>query len=72
MKTEKIIQTLKEGQIVDAQTPLIISASRATDIPAFYSQWFFDRLRKGYVRWRNPYSGNDSYVSFDKTRFIVF
>ena len=72
MKTEKIKLKLKDGQIVDAQTPLIISASRATDIPAFYSQWFFDRLRKGYVRWRNPYSGKDSYVSFDKTRFIVF
>ena len=72
MKTEKIKLTLKDGHIVDAQTPLIISASRATDIPAFYSQWFFDRLREGYVRWRNPYSGKDSYVSFDKTRFIVF
>lgn len=24
------------------------------------------------MRWRNPYSGKDSYVSFDKTRFIVF
>ena len=51
---------------------MIVSASRATDIPAFYSQWFFDRLQDGYVRWRNPYSGKDSYVSFDKTRFIVF
>ena len=72
MKTEKIKLKLKDGQIVDAQTPLIISASRATDIPAFYSRWFFDRLREGYVRWHNPYSGKDSYVSFDKTRFIVF
>lgn len=26
----------------------------------------------GYVRWRNPFSGHDSYVSFDNTRFIVF
>ena len=72
MKTEKIKLKLKDGQIVDAQTPLIISASRATDIPAFYSRWFFDRLREGYVRWHNSYSGKDSYVSFDKTRFIVF
>ncbi|MBD5234067.1 MAG: DUF1848 domain-containing protein [Bacteroidales bacterium] len=51
---------------------MIISASRATDIPAFYSRWFFDRLKEGYARWRNPYNGKDSYVSFDKTRFIVF
>ena len=72
MKSEKTQLTLNDGQLVEAQAPMIVSASRATDIPAFYSQWFFDRLRDGYVRWRNPYSGKDSYVSFDKTRFIVF
>lgn len=55
-----------------AQAPLIISASRATDIPAFYADWFFRRLDRGYVRWRNPFSGKDSYVSFGNTRFIVF
>ena len=27
-----------------AATPVIISASRATDIPAFKGDWFFDRL----------------------------
>lgn len=61
-----------DEQIVSAQTPVIVSASRATDIPAFYMPWFFDRMRKGYVRWRNPFSGRDSYVSFANTRFIVF
>lgn len=60
------------GAEVTAQAPLIISASRATDIPAFYADWFFRRLEKGYVRWRNPFSGQDSYVSFANTRFIVF
>ena len=55
-----------------AQAPLIISASRATDIPAFYADWFFRRLDRGYVRWRNPFSGQDSYVSFGNTRFIIF
>lgn len=72
MKTEKIKLTLNEGNIVEAQAPMIVSASRATDIPAFYSRWFFDRLRDGYVRWCNPYNGKDSYVSFKNTRFIVF
>lgn len=33
-----------------AIAPWIISASRATDIPACYGEWFFDRLEKGYVR----------------------
>ena len=55
-----------------AQAPMIISASRATDIPAFYADWFLRRLENGYVRWRNPFSGQDSYVSFGNTRFIVF
>ena len=72
MKNEKIKLTLEDGRIVDAQAPLIVSASRATDIPAFYSDWFFNRLSKGYVRWRNPYNGKDSYVSFANTKFIVF
>lgn len=53
-----------DGQQVQAQAPVIVSASRATDIPAFYAPWFFDRLGKGHVRWRNPFSGRDSYVSF--------
>ena len=60
------------GTEVLAQAPLIVSASRATDIPAFYADWFFCRLDKGHVSWRNPFSGKDSYVSFCNTRFIVF
>ena len=27
---------------------MIISISRRTDIPAFYSEWFFNRLKEGY------------------------
>lgn len=33
---------------------MIISCSRRTDIPAFYSDWFFNRIREGYVLVRNP------------------
>jgi hypothetical protein len=33
---------------------MIISASRRTDIPAYYSKWFFNRLREGFVLIRNP------------------
>lgn len=33
---------------------MIISASRRTDIPAFYSEWFFNRINEGYVYVRNP------------------
>ena len=31
-----------------------------------------ERLKKGYVRWINPYSHRCQYVSFAKTRVIVF
>jgi len=55
-----------------AKAPLIISASRATDIPAFYSEWFFNRLKKGYLKWYNPFNGKASNISFQKTRAIVF
>jgi hypothetical protein len=33
---------------------MIISASYKTDIPAFYGQWFLNRLRAGYCMMRNP------------------
>ena len=33
---------------------MIISASRQTDIPAYYPDWFYNRIRKGYVCVRNP------------------
>jgi len=54
-------------------TPVIISASRATDIPAFYSKWLVNRLRAGYAVWTNPFNRNFSQkVSFEKTRVFVF
>lgn len=33
---------------------MIISASRRTDIPAFYSDWFIKRIQEGFVLVRNP------------------
>ena len=33
---------------------MIISASRRTDIPAHYAQWFMERVREGFVSVRNP------------------
>lgn len=65
--------TLPDGRAVDASCPVIVSASRATDIPAFFSQWFSNRLREGYMRWTNPFNANQvQYVSFKQTRVFVF
>lgn len=33
---------------------MIISASRRTDIPNYYSDWFYKRLKEGYLYVRNP------------------
>ncbi len=62
----------ENGETVKAQAPIIVSASRSTDIPAFYSDWFFHRLKVGYSAWTNPFNGVKSYVSYQDTRFIVF
>ena len=68
----KISRPIDDGTIVSMQAPLIISASRSTDIPAFYADWFFYRLKKGYSAWTNPFNGVKSYISYNKVRFIVF
>lgn len=54
--------------------PHVISASRRTDIPAFYADWFVNRLQAGLVYVRQPYSqkmARVSLTSFDVS-VIVF
>ena len=72
MNWDKITITKQDGEVVEAQAPVIISASRSTDIPAFYSEWFINRIKAGYVKWKNPFNGAFLYVTFAKTRLIVF
>uniref|UniRef100_UPI003217EF34 DUF1848 domain-containing protein n=1 Tax=uncultured Draconibacterium sp. TaxID=1573823 RepID=UPI003217EF34 len=72
MQWDKIQIRTENGEEVDAQAPIIISASRSTDIPAFYSDWFLHRLKEGYVKWINPFNRVPLYVSFKKTRLVVF
>ena len=33
---------------------MILSASRRTDIPNYYSEWFFNRIKEGFLYVRNP------------------
>lgn len=35
---------------------MIVSVSRRTDIPAFYSEWFYNRLKEGFVYVVNPFN----------------
>lgn len=64
------IQT-KNG-LQTALTSVIVSASRSTDIPSYYGEWFVNRLKEGYCAWVNPFNQKTSYVSFEKTRAIIF
>jgi hypothetical protein len=69
---DKKIITNDQHEAVTAMAPVIISASRATDIPAFHHQWFFNRLAEGYCAWKNPFNQKKYYVSFENARAFVF
>lgn len=69
---EKIQIKIESGQLVEALAPVIISASRSTDIPAFYADWFIKRLKAGYCVWYNPFNRQKTYVSFKNCKVVVF
>lgn len=66
------VRAVIDGEVCEASAPVIISASRATDIPAFHGEWLLRRLDAGGVLWRNPFNGVVSPVSFAKARLFVF
>ncbi len=41
---------------------MIISASRRTDIPSFFSEWFYNQIVKGYFMKMNPYNRKEELV----------
>jgi hypothetical protein len=53
---------------------IVISASRRTDIPAFYMDWFMEQIKKGKFEVVNPYNRRKSSVPAtpDKVHTIVF
>ena len=53
---------------------IIISASRRTDIPAFYMPWLMEQIRRGYFEVTNPYNQHVSCVPAtpDRVHTIVF
>jgi hypothetical protein len=57
-----------------SQTKIVISASRRTDIPAFYLKWFMAQMDRGYFEVTNPYNRHISIVPAtpDKVHTIVF
>lgn len=61
-----------EGQNQEAILPLIISASRATDIPAFFARKFIQTIERGYIYKTNPFNHKKYLISLSSTRLIVF
>lgn len=53
---------------------IVISASRRTDIPAFYMPWFMQQIEQGYFDVRHPFSGKSTRVpaQVDRIHTIVF
>lgn len=52
---------------------MILNVSGRTDIVAFYSEWFLNRLKEGYVDVRNPFNPNlVSRIDFDDVDLILF
>jgi hypothetical protein len=53
---------------------IVISASRRTDIPAFYMQWFMNSIKQGFFEISNPYNRKVSVISAspDNVHTIVF
>ena len=72
MASEKVSIRTDSGEFVEATAPVILSASRSTDIPAFFAKWFFNRLAKGYCVWYNPFNQQPMYISFSKCKVVVF
>ncbi len=69
---DRILLQTEQGEAVEATAPVILSASRRTDIPAFHAEWLVQRLRAGHVKWVNPFNGRTQWVSFSKVRAVVF
>lgn len=70
--SENTIIKIRTGELVNAIAPVVISASRCTDIPTFYAKWFINRLHDGYCVWINPFNKKPLYVSFKNCKVIVF
>ena len=52
---------------------MILFASGRTDIPAFYSKWFVNRVKAGFVDVRNPFNQNlISRINFSDVDLIMF
>ncbi len=69
---EKIEIVTDAGERAEAFAPVIVSASRSTDIPAFHAPWLAHRLARGHAARVNPFTHTRQYVTFARARAFVF
>ncbi|MCP4229208.1 MAG: DUF1848 domain-containing protein [bacterium] len=50
----------------------IISVSRRTDVPAFYREWFRNRIDEGFAGYVNPFGGQRYIISLKPEDVIAF
>lgn len=48
-KWDKVQIKTDDGETKEGIAPVIISASRATDIPAFHAEWFINRIAEAII-----------------------
>ncbi|NHJ32362.1 MAG: DUF1848 domain-containing protein, partial [Asgard group archaeon] len=68
------IGRFRNNRIYLKSTMNIISASRRTDIPAFYLKWFLNRIKEGFAKYPNPFSKEVYEVSLkpEEVQCVVF
>lgn len=62
----------RPGRALSRLAPVILSASRSTDIPAFYPEWLMNRLRAGFLTWKNPFNQQLLRIDLSKVAGAVF
>ncbi len=50
----------------------VISASRRTDIPAYYGDWLMNRIKEGSVQYKNPFNQAVYNVSLRREEVLAF
>ncbi|MES0491447.1 MAG: DUF1848 domain-containing protein [Leptospirales bacterium] len=63
---------MSQNRPVSSSFPFILSASRRTDIPAFYAKQFIRDFRSGTFTPKNPFNGKPYTVHTDNVKCIVF
>lgn len=69
LKKSKIKQPVV---VIGATIKNIISASRRTDIPAFYGDWFLERVKSGFASYLNPFNNSKQSVSLKSDDVACF